>query len=157
MRKIWKKKDFGFGKKNFGSETEIRPWFRFPIPKPNFSLTLIVAKAISGMHACHSNYQPTFIRTLQKNTEATDAKFRAKFIGKLQISRKVDEPTCYLCRLTCVNENLTNDITKIHSIPYLCFIYQLPKIRPRTATGMDGTLHPYVKIWFNSDFDIGAW
>ena len=37
-----KKKSFGFGKKNFGSDTdtEIGPWFRFPIPKPNFGRTL---------------------------------------------------------------------------------------------------------------------
>jgi hypothetical protein len=42
MRKISEKKRFGFGKKNFGSETDtgIGPWFRFPIPKPNFGLTL---------------------------------------------------------------------------------------------------------------------
>jgi hypothetical protein len=37
------KKGFGFGKKNFGSDTntEIGPWFRFPIPKPGFGLTLV--------------------------------------------------------------------------------------------------------------------
>ena len=33
---------FGFGKKKFCSDpdTEIGPWFRFLIPKPNFGLTL---------------------------------------------------------------------------------------------------------------------
>ena len=38
-----KKKSFGFRKKNFGSETdtEIVTWFRFPIPKPNFSQMLL--------------------------------------------------------------------------------------------------------------------
>ena len=35
------KKGFGFGKKNFGSDTEIGPWFWFPIPKPGFGLTLL--------------------------------------------------------------------------------------------------------------------
>ena len=52
-----KKKSFGFGKnvsvsekKSFGSDTdtEIGPWFRFPIPKPSFAHTLI-----SAMHTMH--------------------------------------------------------------------------------------------------------
>ena len=32
---------FGFGKKNFGSntDTEIGPWFQFLIPKPGIGLT----------------------------------------------------------------------------------------------------------------------
>ena len=36
-------KSFGFGKKNLGSYTDIenKPWFRFPILKPNFGLTLL--------------------------------------------------------------------------------------------------------------------
>ena len=34
-------KVFGFGKKKFSSDTEIGPWFRFPIPKPNFGPTLV--------------------------------------------------------------------------------------------------------------------
>ena len=36
-------KNFGFGKKNFGfdTNTEIGPWFRFPIPKTSFGHTLI--------------------------------------------------------------------------------------------------------------------
>ena len=36
-------KKFGFGKKKFGSDTdtEIQPWFRFPIPIPNFGRTLV--------------------------------------------------------------------------------------------------------------------
>ena len=35
------KKKFGFGKKKSGSDTdsEIGPWFRFPIPKPGCSRT----------------------------------------------------------------------------------------------------------------------
>ena len=44
MRKYEKfgKKRFGFGKKHFGSHTntEIGPWFQFPIPKLGFSPTL---------------------------------------------------------------------------------------------------------------------
>ena len=46
MRKF-EEMSFGFEKKKrFGSETdtEIRPWFRFPIPKPNFGLTLNVKR-----------------------------------------------------------------------------------------------------------------
>jgi hypothetical protein len=37
-----KKKKIGFGKKKFASETdtEIGPWFRFSVPKPNFGLTV---------------------------------------------------------------------------------------------------------------------
>ena len=37
------KKKFGLGKKNFGSDTntEIGPWFRFPIPKSGFGHTLV--------------------------------------------------------------------------------------------------------------------
>ena len=37
------KKSFGFGKKEFGSDTdtEIGPWFRFPIRKPGFGRTLL--------------------------------------------------------------------------------------------------------------------
>ena len=36
------KKSFGFGKKKFGygTDTEIGPWFPFPIPKPGFGRTL---------------------------------------------------------------------------------------------------------------------
>ena len=36
------KKSFGFGKQNFASDTdtEIGPWFRFPIPKSTFGRTL---------------------------------------------------------------------------------------------------------------------
>ena len=43
VRKKNEKKGFGLGKKKFGSDTdtEIGPWFRFPIPKPNFGLTLL--------------------------------------------------------------------------------------------------------------------
>ena len=43
-----KKKSFGFGKKNFGSETdtEIGPWFWFPIPKPNFGLPLSTSEVM---------------------------------------------------------------------------------------------------------------
>ena len=39
------KKGYGFGKKSSGSntDTEIGPWFRFTIPKPNFGLTLLRA------------------------------------------------------------------------------------------------------------------
>ena len=42
MRKIWKKKVLISEKKNLGYDTttEIEPWFKFPIPKPNFGLTL---------------------------------------------------------------------------------------------------------------------
>ena len=45
MRKFdnfWKK-SFGFGKKSFCSDTdsEIGPWFWFPIPKPGFGSTLL--------------------------------------------------------------------------------------------------------------------
>ena len=42
MRNFFKK-SFSFGKNKFGSETDtkIGPWFQFPIPKPNFGLTLI--------------------------------------------------------------------------------------------------------------------
>ena len=38
----FEKKSFGFGTKNFGSDTDtkIEPWFRFPIPKPVFGRTL---------------------------------------------------------------------------------------------------------------------
>ena len=35
---------FGFGKKSFGSYTEIGPWFRFPILKPGFGRTLVFKK-----------------------------------------------------------------------------------------------------------------
>ena len=38
--KNFEKKSFGVGKKNFGSDTEIGPWFQFPIPKPGFGRTL---------------------------------------------------------------------------------------------------------------------
>ena len=43
-KKKLKKKSFGFGKKDFGSNTytEIGPWFWFPIPKPGFGCTLVV-------------------------------------------------------------------------------------------------------------------
>ena len=43
LKKDWKK-SFGFGKKNFGSDTdtETGPWFRFPIPKPGFGRTLLL-------------------------------------------------------------------------------------------------------------------
>ena len=43
MKKIGKK-SFGFGKKKFGcnTDTEIGPWFRFLLLKPNFSLTLLL-------------------------------------------------------------------------------------------------------------------
>ncbi len=43
VKKGWKNAiyfSFGFGWKGFGSDTEIQPWFRFPIPIPNFSRTL---------------------------------------------------------------------------------------------------------------------
>ena len=45
-KKNLEKKSFCFGQKNFGSKTvtEIGPWFRFPIPKPNFGLTLNVKR-----------------------------------------------------------------------------------------------------------------
>ena len=37
---------FGFGKKKIGSntDTEIGPWFRFPIPKPGFGRTLLLPR-----------------------------------------------------------------------------------------------------------------
>ena len=43
-----KKTSFSFGKKNFGYETDndIGPWFQFPIPKPNVSLTLLSTKVL---------------------------------------------------------------------------------------------------------------
>ena len=43
---LLKKKGFGFGKKNFGSntDTEIGHWFWFPIPKPGLSHTLLSRK-----------------------------------------------------------------------------------------------------------------
>ena len=47
-----------------------------------------MAKAISGTHVILIIYQPTFIRTIQKNTDATDAKFSAKF---LRIAEKILE------------------------------------------------------------------
>ena len=39
---VFKKKSLGFGKKSLGSnaDTEIGPWFWFPIPKPGFGCTL---------------------------------------------------------------------------------------------------------------------
>ena len=42
---------FGFGKKSFGSDTdtEIGPWFRFPISKPGFGRTLVHADAFFTM------------------------------------------------------------------------------------------------------------
>ena len=42
MRKF-ERKSFNFGTKTFGSDTdtEIGPWFRFPIPKPDFDRTLL--------------------------------------------------------------------------------------------------------------------
>ena len=43
FEKFGKKKKFWFQKKkSFGSDTdtEIRPWYRFPIPKPGFGRTL---------------------------------------------------------------------------------------------------------------------
>ena len=48
MKKVWnflkkkKKKSLSFGKKFFDSDTdtEIGPWFQFPIPKPGFGCTL---------------------------------------------------------------------------------------------------------------------
>ena len=42
FEKKMKKKSFGYGKKNFGSDTDtkIQPWFRFPIPIPNYGQTL---------------------------------------------------------------------------------------------------------------------
>ena len=39
--KIGEKCNFGFCRKSYGSDTKIQPWFRFPIPIPNFSLTLL--------------------------------------------------------------------------------------------------------------------
>ena len=38
--KFFERKSFSFRKIFFGSDTEIWPWFWFPIPKPNFGLTL---------------------------------------------------------------------------------------------------------------------
>ena len=40
MRKF-EKMSFGFGKKKLGSDTEIGPWFWFPIPKHGFGRTLL--------------------------------------------------------------------------------------------------------------------
>ena len=41
--KIFEKQCFGFRKKvNSDTDTEIGPWFRFPIPNPGFGLTLIL-------------------------------------------------------------------------------------------------------------------
>ena len=48
LKKNLKKKSFGFGKKNFGSDTEIQPWFRFPIPIPNFGRTLVTLTPHDG-------------------------------------------------------------------------------------------------------------
>ena len=39
---LFKNKGFGFGKKRFGSDTEIGPSFRFPIPKPGIGCTLLL-------------------------------------------------------------------------------------------------------------------
>ena len=39
MKKI-EKISIGFGQKKFGTDTEIGPWFRFPIQKPGFGRTL---------------------------------------------------------------------------------------------------------------------
>ena len=41
--KCFEKKSFGFGEKFFDSDTdtEIEPWFQFPIPKPGFGHTLL--------------------------------------------------------------------------------------------------------------------
>ena len=41
FKKDFEKKSFGFRKKNFGSDTEIGPWFQFPIPKLGFGRTLV--------------------------------------------------------------------------------------------------------------------
>ena len=38
------KKSFGFKKNGSDNDTEIGPWFRFPIPKPGFSRTLLSLK-----------------------------------------------------------------------------------------------------------------
>ena len=44
-----KKKEFQFREKRFGSDTEIGPWFRFPIPKPGFGCKLtLVYKTVSA-------------------------------------------------------------------------------------------------------------
>ena len=42
LEKKLKKPSFGFGKKKFSpdNDTEIEPWFPFPIPKPGFGRTL---------------------------------------------------------------------------------------------------------------------
>ena len=36
------KKKIGFQKKKIGSDTEIRPWIRFPIPSPGFDHSLVL-------------------------------------------------------------------------------------------------------------------
>ena len=55
-------KKYRFPEKNFGSETEteIGPWFRFPIPKPNFGLTLNIngLLKIQSLHQKHSFLKP---------------------------------------------------------------------------------------------------
>ena len=57
MKKI-EKKNFGFGKKSFGSNTntKIGPWFRFPIPKHGFGHTL------NKLHTCNENAFPLWIQ-----------------------------------------------------------------------------------------------
>ena len=47
-----------WNKKNFGSDTEIRPWFRFPIPKPSFGRILIETILITN------GGSPVFILTI---------------------------------------------------------------------------------------------
>ena len=47
FEKRLKKKGFLLGKKNFGSDTETRPWFWFLIPKPGFGRTLLFSSAVS--------------------------------------------------------------------------------------------------------------
>ena len=59
IEKIWKKKSFGFGKKNFGSDTDTHSFGRNSAPIPNFGRTLVVTLLLSihdrSMHSLFSD------------------------------------------------------------------------------------------------------
>jgi hypothetical protein len=68
---MFEKKSFGFKKNFFGSDTdtEIGPWFRFPIPKPGFGCTLIHADI----------FEPHLFKGLFSVSQPLFAKLERKF------------------------------------------------------------------------------
>ena len=80
MRKIWKKK-FLFWKKNFGSktDTEIGPWFWFPILKLGFGCTL--HRTIAILHS-RLNLNSKVMASLlcKKKPIIVSVNFRSKYV-----------------------------------------------------------------------------